>query len=141
MTMFINDLKHACRSLVKQPFYMFVVVSILALGIAGTSTVFGLFNGVFLRPLPIPNQERIMSLHEKEPDSDDLHEPSYSRYFAWRQYNETFESMAFSTVWVGNLSRGRTVERVGMRLASHEFFDIFGIKPILGRCFSKEEDC
>jgi putative ABC transport system permease protein len=140
MTMFINDLKYACRSLVKQPFYMFVVIGILSVGIAGTSTVFSLFNGVFLRPLPIPNQDRIMSLHEKEPDSDNLHDPSYSRYFAWRQHNETFESMAFSTVWVGNLSRGRTVERVGMRLASHEFFDMFGIKPILGRCFSKEED-
>jgi len=140
MMTFINDLKYACRSLVKQPFYMFVVIGVLSIGIAGTSTVFSLFNGVFLRPLPIPNQERIMSLHEKEPDLDDLRDSSYSRYYAWSQYNVTFESMAFSTVWVGNISRDRMVERVGMRLASHEFFDMFGIKPILGRYFSKEED-
>jgi putative ABC transport system permease protein len=140
MTTLINDTKYACRSLAKQPFYMFFVISILSVGIAGTSTVFSLFNGVFLRPLPVPDQQRIMSLHEMELDSDDHHGPSYSRYHAWRQHNETFELMAFSTVWVGNLSRDRTVERVGIRLASHEFFGIFGIRPILGRCFSAEED-
>jgi len=140
MSTFLSDLKYACRSLVKQPFYMFVVIGVLSVGIAGTSTVFSLFNGVFLRPLPIPNQERIMSLHEKELNSDDLHDPSYSRYYAWQQNNETFESMAFSTVWVGNISRDRIVERVGIRLASHEFFDMFGIRTILGRCFSTEED-
>jgi len=135
-----NDTKYACRSLAKQPFFALMVVGILAIGIGGTATVFSLFNGVFLRPLPVPYQDRIMSLNEIEPGSNDLHGPSYSRYYAWREYNETFECMAFSTVWVGNISRNRTVERVGIRLASHEFFDMFGIRPVLGRCFSAEED-
>ena len=140
MSSILNDTKYACRSLVKQPRFAFMIVGILAIGIGGTATVFSLFNGVFLRPLPVPYQDRIMSLNEIEPGSNDWHGPSYSRYHAWREYNETFESMAFSTVWVGNLSRDRTVERVGIRLASYEFFDMFGIRPILGRCFTAEED-
>jgi putative ABC transport system permease protein len=140
MSSILNDTKYACRSLAKQPFFTLMVVGILAIGIGGTTTVFSLFDGVFLRPLPVPYQDRIMSLNEMEPGSNERHGPSYSRYYAWREYNETFESMAFSTVWVGNLSRNRTVERVGIRLASYEFFDMFGIRPILGRCFSAEED-
>ncbi|MEJ2701055.1 MAG: ABC transporter permease [Sedimentisphaerales bacterium] len=140
MTILFDDIKYVCRSLGKQPFYALMVVGILAVGIAGTATVFSLFNGVFLRPLPIPNESRVMGLYEMDPGSEDRHGPSYSRYYAWREHNETFESMAFSTVWVGNLSRDRTVERVGIRLASYELFDVFGIRPVIGRCFTAEED-
>jgi predicted permease len=140
MTTLFNDIKYACRSLGKQPSYALMVVGILAVGVAGTATVFSLFNGVFLRPLPVPHQSRVMSLYEMDPGSEERHGPSYSRYHAWREHNETFESMAFSTVWVGNLSRDRVVERVGIRLASHELFDMFGIRPVIGRCFTAEED-
>lgn len=140
MAFLIDDIKYACCSLGKQPFYALLLMGILAIGITGTATVFSLFNGVFLRPLPIPDQERVMSLNEMEPGSDNWHGPFYPRYHAWLEHNETFESMAFSSVWVGNLARERTVERVGIRLASYEFFDMFGIRPVLGRCFTAEED-
>jgi len=135
-----HDVRIACRSLSKQPISSSMIVGMLAVGIAGTTTIFSLFNGVFLRPLPIPDPERVMSLQETDPASGAEHGPSYSRYHAWRQHNQTFESMAFSTVWVANVSANRMAERVGMRLASWEFFDVFGIQPVLGRCFTPEED-
>jgi len=53
-----HDARMACRSLVKQPTASLMIVGILAVGIAGTTTIFSLFNGVFLRPLPLPDQER-----------------------------------------------------------------------------------
>jgi len=140
MGILFSDIKYACRSLAKQPFHALIIVGILAIGIAGTATVFSLFNGVFLRPLPVPHQERLVSLYEIDPASGQQHGPSYPRYHAWYRYNSVFECMAFSTVWVGNLSRDGMVERVGMRLASREFFDAFGIRPVLGRCFTAQED-
>ncbi len=135
-----RDVRIACRSLSKQPGSSLMIVGVLAVGIAGTTTIFSLFNGVFLRPLPIPDQERVVSLWELDPASGAEHGLSYPRYHAWRQYNETFDCMAFSTVWVANVSANSIAERVGTRLASREFFDVFGIRPVLGRCFTAEED-
>jgi putative ABC transport system permease protein len=117
-----------------------MIVGILAIGIAGTMTIFSLFNEVFLRPLPVPDQERVMNLQEVDPASGAERGPSYPRYHAWCQYNQSFESLAFFTHWEANISANGTAERVGMRLASRELFGIFGIWPVLGRCFTAEED-
>ena len=135
-----HDARIACRSLMKQPTSSLMIVAILAVGIAGTTTIFSLFNGVFLRPLPIPDQERVMYLQEVDPASGAGRAPSYPRYHAWHQYNETFESMAFSSELVANVSRDEGAEHVGLRYVTHEFFDVFGIRPILGRLFTAEEE-
>jgi predicted permease len=135
-----HDARIACRSLVKQPTSSLIIVGILAVGIAGTTTIFSLFNGVFLRPLPIPDQERVMYLQEVDPASGAGRTPSYPRYHAWRQYNQTFESLAFSSELVANVSRDERAEHVGLRYVTHEFFDVFGIRPILGRLFTAEEE-
>ncbi len=135
-----HDARIACRSLTKEPTSSLMIVGILAVGIAGTTTVFSLFNGVFLRPLPIPDQERVMNLQEFDPASGAERGPSYPRYHAWCQYNQSFESMAFFTHWEANVSANGNTERVGMRLASRELFGMFGIRPVLGRCFTVEED-
>lgn len=136
----LHDLRIAYRSLAKQPMFSLMTVVILAIGIAGTTTIFSLFNGLFLRPLPVPNQQRVMSLREIDMASGEGHGPSYPRFHAWREHNETFESMGFSTVWVANVSVNGTAERVGTRLANREFFEVLGIRPVLGRCFTAEED-
>ncbi len=135
-----QDARVACRGLIQQPTSSLMIVGILAVGIAGTMTVFNLFNEVFLRPLPIPDQERVMNLQECDPASGAGRGPSYPRYHAWCQYNQSFESLAFFTHWEANVSTNGTAERVGMRLASRELFGIFGIRPVLGRCFTPEED-
>jgi predicted permease len=135
-----QDVRYGLRMLARQPAQSLMIVGILAVGIAGTTTVFSLFNGVFLRPLPIPDQDRIMNLDEIDPATGGEHSVPYFRFHAWRQYNQTFEVMAFSSQWVANVSRGGRAEHVGMRNVTHEFFDVFGIRPILGRSFTAEED-
>jgi predicted permease len=135
-----HDVRIACRSLAQQPLFSLMIVGILTIGIAGTTTIFSLFNGVFLRPLPIPDQGRVVNLDEVDPKSGQQQWPSYPQFHAWRQYNHTFETMAFSSQWVTNVSRDGMAERVGMRLASWEFFAMFGIRPVLGRSFTAEED-
>jgi putative ABC transport system permease protein len=135
-----HDVRIAGRSLARQPVQWLMIAGILAVGIAGTTTVFSLFNGVFLRPLPIPDQERVMSLDEIDPATGSEHSVPYYRYHTWRQYNQTFEAVAFSSQWVANVSHGGRAEHVGMRYVTHQFFDIFGIRPVLGRTFTAEDD-
>jgi putative ABC transport system permease protein len=134
-----NDVKFACRSLLKQPLFSFMIVSILAIGIAGTTTVFSLFNGLFLRRLPVPAQKRVVNLREKDPMTGEGG-LSYPRFHAWREHNRTFETMSVCASWIGNLAVKDTVERVSICLATHDIFDVLGVQPVLGRRFTVQED-
>jgi predicted permease len=116
-----------------------MIIGILAIGIAGTATVFSIFNGLFLRPLPVPGQERVVNLKERDSKTG-KGALSYPRFHAWRQHNRTFECMAVCASWVGNLSTEDTAERVGICLATHDVFNVLGIEPVLGRRFTAEED-
>jgi predicted permease len=117
-----------------------MIVGILAIGIAGTVTVFSLYNAVFLQPLPIPDQERVMNLQEVDPASGAGRAPAYPRYQAWRRYNQTFESLSFFSELVANVSRDGRAEHAGLRYVTHEYFDVFAIRPILGRLFTAEDE-
>jgi len=135
------DLMCVCRSLAKQPASSLMVVCILAIGMAGTTTVFSFFNGLLLRPLPVPNQERLVDLSERAPKlSLDYADLSYPHFHAWRQYNKTFECMAFRTLWWANLSVEGRAERIHGLKATHDLFDVLAIRPLLGRPFTTEED-
>lgn len=135
-----HDVRIAGRGLMRQPAQSLMIVGILAIGIAGTTTVFSLFNGVFLRPLPVPDQDRVMGLDELDPANGSEHSVPFYRYHAWYLYNQTFEAMTFSSQWAANVSHGGRAERAPMRYVTHEFFDVFGIRPILGRTFTAEDD-
>ena len=136
-----SDLKFACRSLARQPASSLMIVGILAIGIAGTTTVFNLFNGLFLHPLPVPDQERLVDLNERTPKSSlDYSGLDYPHFHAWRQHNRTFECMAMRTLWWANLYVDGRAERIHGLKATHDLFDVLGVRPLLGRPFTAEED-
>ncbi len=136
-----HDLRLACRGLAHQPVFTLMIVGILAIGVAGMTTVFGLFNGLCLRPLPVPTADRLMELHETDPRTGDQNVGSaYSRFHAWRQYNQTFECMGFCSFWSSTLSIDDKAERIGIRLATHDFLQVLGLHPVLGRYFTAAED-
>jgi len=60
----MNDLRFAFRQLLKNPGFTAVAVLTLALGIAGNVVIFSIFNGLFLRPLPLKDPERLVNLDE-----------------------------------------------------------------------------
>ncbi len=136
-----HDLRIACRGLAHQPAFTLMIVGILAIGVAGMTTVFGLFNGLCLRPFPVPTQDRLMELHETDPKTGDQNVGSaYPRFHAGRQYNQTFECMGFCSFWSSILSIDDKAERIGIRVATHDFLQVLGLHPVLGRYFSAEED-
>src|SRR6478735_11247151 len=96
----ISDLKYALRTLLKSPAFTAVAVLTLALGIGASTAIFSVLDAVLLRPLPYPNQERIVELREldekgkgmsfAQPNFDDLRARSRSfdalaQYSAWPQ--------------------------------------------------------
>ncbi len=112
----------------------------LALGIGANTAIFSIVDRVLLRPLPIPNADHVMLLYEtglKGPRMD----VNPSNWLDWQRESRTFESFAG---WKGRkpatLAGQGEAERLKREAVSHEFFSILGVKPLLGRAFTAEDD-
>jgi predicted permease len=136
-----HDLKIAFRQIRKEPTFSLMVISMLALGIASSAAIFGVFNALFLRPLPFDESERLVELDETAPKWD-LQYVGVSNpdFYEWRNSNSTFDKMAFFTGASYNLSDGSTVERVQGVQVTPDFLDVLHLKPLLGRNFQPEDD-
>jgi predicted permease len=136
-----HNVRIACRSLIRQRSFSLMSIGILAIGIAGMATVFSLFNGLYLRPFPVPNPDRLMDLNETAPKWGlDYTGIAFPDFHAWREHNKSFESMYAWTLWGANLSIDGKAERANVLVATHDYFDVLGIQPVLGRRFTQEED-
>ena len=62
-----RDVRFAMRMLFKQPTFSLTVLGLLAISIAGTTTIFSVFNSLYLRPLPFEEPDRLVNLDEKGP--------------------------------------------------------------------------
>jgi putative ABC transport system permease protein len=137
----IHDLKMAVRLIRMQPWFSLMVIGMLALGIAGNAAIFSIFNGLFLRPLPFVESERLVELDETAPKwSLEYVGVSNPDFYEWRKSNSTFDGMAFFTGASYNLSDGSTVERVAGAQVTRDMLDVLGLEPMIGRNFKPEED-
>ena len=141
MSTLLQDIRYAVRTLLKQPGYSAIIILMLGLGIAANTAIFSLFNGLFLRPLPFPAPDRIVSLDERAPRWElEYTGANYTDFHYWREQNTTFDGMA---LWGGaafNLSMEGQAERVDAALVTHDVDDVLGIQPLLGRGISPEDD-
>jgi len=141
MLNFLPDFKFAFRSLVKQPGFSLIVVGMLALGIAGNVAIFSIFNGLFVRPFPLPEPERLVDLDETAPKWNlEYLGISYPDFHAWREQNQVFEGMAVWDAISFNLSFQGTASRIEGARVTHDLGSVLGIRPILGRDFRVEDD-
>ena len=136
-----KDIHFGLRALAKQPLPSVISLTVVAFGIAGGTTVFGLFNGLILRPFPVPHQERLMDLNEYDPSSGaEYLTPNFSRFCSWRDYSQTLDAIATCSFWASNLSISNQAHRVDIVNVTCDLFEVLGVQPILGRRFLAEED-
>jgi predicted permease len=137
----IQDLRFALRTLIKQPAFSLGVIVVLGLGIAGTTGIFSIFNGLFLRPLPFDDPGQLVNLDEAAPQWNlEFVAVSYVDFAAWRDQNETFTAMAVLDSESVNMSLDGEASRVDASMISQGIFAVLGIEPALGRPFTVEED-
>jgi len=138
MSHFSNDVRYAIRGLAKSPGFTVTVIGILAIGIAGTATMFSIYNAACLRPLPIPHPERVVKVGNW---SDGIgYAGLYAVFDDMRKHNTSFECMSASMGAGGNLLFKGQAQGLSVMRSTHELFELFGIQPVLGRCFTAEED-
>lgn len=135
----LQDLRYGARTLRKSPGFTLVAVMALALGIGANTAMFSVVNSVLLRPLPYTEPERLLKLYTSMPQFRDA-SISYPNFLDWQQRSRSFEAMAAYRTTSFNLTGSANPERLRGEMASATMFPVLGIKPIIGRTFSVDED-
>jgi predicted permease len=134
-----QDLRLGLRMLLKNPGFSAIVVVTLALGISVNVALFSVVNGVLLNPLPYPQPEQLVTLHQSKPNFETGAIP-YPNFRDLQKENRTFSAMAISRGIGFSLIGAGEAERVSGRLMSADFFSVLSVKPVLGRTFAPGED-
>jgi putative ABC transport system permease protein len=144
MRTFFADLRYAVRVMSRTPSFAVAVVSVLALGIGASTTIFSIVNAVLLRPLPFEEPERLVRIFTRTPGPGSrLFELSPGKFYDWQRDAQSFEGMAmyqccgFRELALTGTGTARTVRATA---ASAGFFEIVRARPALGRVFRQEED-
>ncbi|MGH9632043.1 MAG: ADOP family duplicated permease [Bryobacteraceae bacterium] len=136
-----RDVRFAVRTLFRQRTFSLTVLSLLAIGVAGTTAIFSVFNGLYLQPLPFDEPERLVNLDEKAPQWNlERTGVAYPDFHAWREGNRSFEAVSVVQdirPQISDESRAETLE--GAR-ATHDVLQVLRIRPQLGRWFLPDED-
>lgn len=135
------DVRYAWRQMLRRPLYAGTILLLMTVGIAGNAAVFRVYNGLFLRPLPFEEEERLVDLDETAPEWDlEYVGISYPDFVEWRRSNRTFTAMAVFTDGGVNFAAEGAAERISVVRASHDLDDVLGLEPTLGRFFNDGED-
>lgn len=134
----LQDIKLGARTLLKQRGFAAVVILTLAVAIGGNIAIFSLIQGVLLQPLPYPEADRIVRLHETRRGSNAA--ITALTYLDWQSGNQVFDRMAAHAN--GPVTLTGVTEPVQLRSAqvAADYFEIFGIRAALGRTFLPDED-
>ena len=136
-----SDFRFAWRALLRQRGASALVVLMLALGIAVNVAVFSLVNGLFLRPFPFPNPDRLAYINTAAPKWNlDVVGINYPDFDVWQKNQKLFEAITLYETDNFNLADGAGAERIRGARITYDFPRVFGVTPILGRSFTAEED-
>jgi len=137
----LSDTRYAIRNLLRRPAFTLIAVATLALGIGANTTIFSAINALLLKPLPFPELDRVVAIWDKVPSRGVLHnEVTVANFLDWQSQSQSFEQLALHRWWSANLTGIDPPERIQGFLVTANFFDAVGIKPIMGRNFSAEEN-
>src|ERR1700744_3082677 len=99
----LTDLRYAFRVFRRDPLFFWLVVAILALGIAASVSVFRLVGGILLGPLPYRDPQRLVTLtsYSTKPPFDSNGSVSYHDYLQFKSKEQSFSDVAvtFRTGW------------------------------------------
>ena len=141
MRSFLADFRFALRSFNRQPGPTALIVLTLTLGIAANTAVFAIVDGLFLRPFPFPEPDRLVYLNERAPTWNlEYTGINYPDFDTWRQRARAFDAMALWEHTSINLADASGAERAEGLAVTYDFPAVLGIRPLLGRTFTKEED-
>jgi predicted permease len=144
METFLQDFKYAVRMLAKRPGFTIVALLSLTLGIGANTTIFTFAKAIFLQRVPVKDPSTVLVVFG---NSDSRRGPaqeflpiSYLNSRDLRDQNSVFSSASIIGFTGLNLKQNGKETGEFAELVNSTFFDVLGVKPMLGRVFTSEED-
>lgn len=141
LSLIAKDLYFGLRQLRSSPTTSAILLITLTLGIAATTAMFTLVNAWLLRPLPLKDPQRLVSIWRTNPQAP--REPAYfdlyHDYAGWSAYNHTFQSLAATFEQEYALTGAGEPEELHGAIATWNFFSTLGISAAEGRVFSPDD--
>ncbi|MCA1627988.1 MAG: ABC transporter permease [Acidobacteria bacterium] len=135
-----QDLRYGIRMLLKKPGFTVVAVLTLALGLGANTAIFSAINALLVRPLPVEEAERLVAGFALREGFDPFG-TSLLEYAAYREQAQTLAGSGIAGQRLFNLiGRDDEPERLQGAAVTADYLNTLGVKPILGRGFTAEED-
>ena len=135
----LQDLRLACRLMLKSPAFTLIAVLTLGLGIGANTAIFSFINTFFFKSLPFERPEELVSvntLDERNPGFLPISQPNFTDF---RQNNQVFTDMAGYGFAPVSIMIGKEPSSIQGELVTGNFFDLLGMKAALGRTFRPDE--
>src|SRR5215472_14650053 len=139
----VRDFRFSLRALRRSPGFVAVSVMTLALGIGANTAIFSLLDQILLRLLPVKNPQQLVLLtmrghhYGNNWGGNAISHPMFRDFQA---HNEVFSGMFCRFPQSVSLTFGGQSELVHAELVSGTYFSVLGVKTVLGRAFTPEDD-
>ena len=139
MARLIQDIKQSIRIFIKNPAFTLAALAALALGIGATTAIFSVVNAVLLRPLSMPDADRVVMFMNQTPQGSGGG-ASPAKFQHYRQQSDVADAVSAFRSGVVNYTGGGEPEQLRLGQVSADFFRLFGAPITVGRTFNREED-
>ena len=136
-----RDASYGLRQVRRNPVFSAIAIATLALGIGGITAMFSAVDAVLIRPLPYADADRLVMIWldmSKENHSGFM--PTPAEWLEWHRHNTVFTDIALTQPADATLSGDSEPEQVPARKATWNLWSVLGVKPLIGRVFTEEED-
>jgi predicted permease len=138
---FARDAAYGLRQVRRNPSFSAIAIATLALGTGGMTAMFSAFDAVLVRPLPYADADRLVMIwDDMTGERRSGHAPAPAEWLEWRRHQTVFTDVAATQPAEATLSGDGEAEQVPARKATASLWSVLGVKPLIGRGFTEEED-
>lgn len=141
MGRFIAQFGQTLRRLTRTPLFTAVTLITLAIGVGANTAIFSVIEGILLKPLPYPHSENLVAVRLTAPGMNLYKVPlAPSTYFVLREQGRVFEDIGLYDPILANVTGATEPERVQALRMTDGVLPILGVRPMLGRGFTRSDD-
>jgi putative ABC transport system permease protein len=137
----LNDIRYAIRVLIKNPGFSLVAILSLALGIGANTAIFSMINSLLFAPLPVARPAELVSIFTTDVKNPGPLPVSHYNFIDYRDKNSVFSGVTAYNFAQVNLNKGPgNSQQLFGNVVAGNYFDVLGVKFMLGRGFVPDED-
>ncbi|HEY6346153.1 MAG TPA: ABC transporter permease [Bryobacteraceae bacterium] len=144
MDAFLRDIRHSVRMFLRTPGFTLTAVAALALGIGANTAIFSVVNAVLLKPIPVPDPDRLVMLMNTfvggTGPARSSSAASPAKFEHWRAQSDVLQDVSAYRTGVMNYTAKDVVEQVRSMQMSAGGFRCWGMRILRGRAYTEQED-